>query len=240
MINWIKKYVAPWLPLYYMLPLAAALMINNIIYMGTQWLCGDLYHWNMELEVDHLIKVMPGFVSIYFFFFAFSGINYILFGHMGRERAYQLLLTDVICKVICGLCFVLIPTTNVRPTDLGSGFWSDALRFIYWIDQPVNLFPSIHCLVSWICFIGIRSSKRFPVWYKLLTGVMAGMICFSTLATKQHVIVDMIAAIFLAETVHFLVIRRNWSGKLGRWIELGSNHIFGKENVKESWERYEK
>lgn len=210
-----KKYVDPWLPLYYVIPLALVLTINNTVYYLPQVFCADWYHWNMELWIDRQIPVIPAFVSVYFFFFIFAVGNYILFAHLGKKRAYQMVLTDIISKLVCGICFFVIPTTNVRPVNYGSGFWSSALGFLYQIDPPVNLFPSIHCLVSWICFIGVRSSKKLPLWYRIVTCILALLICFSTLATRQHVIADVFSAIALAEVVHFLVCRMKWAERLG-------------------------
>lgn len=40
------------------------------------------------------------------------------------------------------------------------------MRFVYAVDAADNLFPSIHCLVSWFCYIGLRGRRDIPVWYR--------------------------------------------------------------------------
>ena len=117
---------------------------------------------------------------------------------------------------------------------MGTGLGADMLRLLYDMDYPVNLFPSIHCLASWMCFVAVRSSRRLPLWYKWVTGVIAGLICFSTLAVKQHVIADVAAGIFLAEVLMFLSAKIHWYGWIERKMEHLSCRIFGRENIEES------
>ncbi|MBO6108331.1 MAG: phosphatase PAP2 family protein, partial [Eubacterium sp.] len=77
-------------------------------------------------------------------------------------------------------------------------------RFLYSIDEAANLFPSIHCLVSWLCFIGIRSAKNVSLFAKLFSLISAILIMISTQVLKQHYIVDMISGIALAEICYFI------------------------------------
>lgn len=97
------------------------------------------------------------------------------------------------------MIYISFPTTNIRSEITTSGIFSDMLRFLYNIDAANNLFPSIHVLVSWYCFIGIRNNDSIPAWYRYFSLFMAIMISISTLTTKQHVIADVIAGVFLAE-----------------------------------------
>ena len=66
------------------------------------------------------------------------------------------------------------------------------------MDSPTNLFPSIHCLVSWLCAIGLRGAK-VSNWYKVFSYTFAIAVCVSTQLTKQHYIVDVFGGIALAE-----------------------------------------
>ena len=42
----------------------------------------------------------------------------------------------------------------------GTDYGVTVLQMIYQADQPTRLFPSIHCLVSWFCYIGIRGRSN--------------------------------------------------------------------------------
>lgn len=234
MREWMKRYIDPWLPLYYILPFAVSVSLNTVVYYVTQWMSRGWKHWNMETTLDRMIPVLPGFTVIYFLFFLFCTLNTIVIAHQGRKLAYRFLASDMLSRLICGFFFLVCPTTNVRPAGLGTGLGSDLLRLLYDMDLPVNLFPSIHCLASWMCFVAVRSSHRLPVWYKVITGIGAGLICFSTLVVKQHVIADVAAGIFLAEGLMFFSSRVYWYRKGQEIFECLSCRVFGTENIKES------
>lgn len=152
----------------------------------------------------------------------------------GEKTGVSISCIRYVVSVDLWFLFLVCPTTNVRPADLGTGLGSDLLRLLYDMDLPVNLFPSIHCLASWMCFVAVRSSHRLPVWYKVITGIGAGLICFSTLAVKQHVIADVAAGIFLAEGLMFFSSRVYWYRKGQEIFECLSCRVFGTENIKES------
>jgi len=66
------------------------------------------------------------------------------------------------------------------------------------------LLPSIHCFVSWMCFIGVRNSPKVPSWWKEASFVIAIAICVSTLTTKQHILIDVFSGVMLAEICYAL------------------------------------
>lgn len=103
----------------------------------------------------------------------------------------------MISRIICFSIFLLFPTTNIRPDIVGGGIWNEGMRLLYRIDAADNLFPSIHCLVSWFCYIGIRGEKKIPKWYKWTSCLIAVAVFISTLTTKQHVIIDVIAGVVI-------------------------------------------
>lgn len=116
-----------------------------------------------------------------------------------KKVLYGYALADFIGKTVCLLCFLILPTTNIRPEVNGTDLGSVVLRLLYSTDAANNLFPSIHCMDSWLCWMGIRRMKSLPKWFRGLICIIAVAICISTLTTKQHVIADVIAGIALAE-----------------------------------------
>ncbi len=125
------------------------------------------------------------------------------------SKFYRFVTTDMMSRVVCGLFFFLMPTTNVRPEVVGTTFADDLLRFLYQIDQPANLFPSIHCLVSWMCYIGIRGNKKVPRWYQIFSCIFALLVVISTQTTKQHYIADAVGGLLIAEILFALNKRIN-------------------------------
>jgi hypothetical protein len=179
--------------------LTAALVWNSIAYYGTRLLTQDWPHYNMELPLDRLIPFVPWTVSIYFACYLFWAVNYILCARQDKAFAYRFFSADFLAKGVCLLCFLLLPTTNIRPEVAAQGFWNGVMTFLYQSDAADNLFPSIHCLTSWFCYIGVRGRMDIPRWYRRFSFWMAVAVFLSTLTTKQHVLVDVVGGILLAE-----------------------------------------
>ena len=137
--------------------------------------------------------------------FIYWPCQYILCCQMKKEHAYHFLSADFFAKTVCLIFFLFFPTTNIRPQISEHGIWNLSLNLLYRLDAPDNLFPSIHCLVSWLCYVGIRRQQQHPLAYQLFVLCMVLAICISTLTTKQHVIPDVAAGILLAEFSYWFV-----------------------------------
>ena len=92
-----------------------------------------------------------------------------------------------------------MPTTMERAVIEGNDVFSGMVALIYSIDAPVNLFPSIHCLESWFCFRGSLNRRYFSRTWTIAMGVMTVLVFLSTVLIKQHLVVDMIGAVAVAE-----------------------------------------
>lgn len=200
----IKKYITTWIRPYSILPLIFVFSFNCVIYWVTMFACKDLYHYDFTLPFDRSVPFVPEFVYIYLVCYVFWAVNYIMSAYFGKDQFYRFVTADLSSRVICLLFFIILPTTNVRPELPGDGITMDLMRGLYAVDMPVNLLPSIHCLVSWFCFIAIRGRKEIPTWYRCFSCIFALMVVASTQFIKQHYIVDAIAAIVIAEGTYFL------------------------------------
>lgn len=194
---WLTKLV----PDYAAWPLIICVTFNMLVYEGSRMIStgkSDGYY-NLTTPLDELIPVVPWWTVIYFGCYIFWICNYIMISRIGKAHCYRFLLADFMGKCICALFFIFFPTTNIRPVLEDGGIFNQLLNFLYSIDAADNLFPSIHCLVSWYCYAGLRRSDKVKKSYKRLSLVFVILICISTLTTKQHVIVDVAAGIALAE-----------------------------------------
>lgn len=208
MHHWLENKINPLVRLYSIIPLLSAFGLNMLIYSGTMVLCADWKHYDFTTAFDLKVPVIPWFMYIYFGCYLFWIANYILIGRLGKEYFYKYITADMISRVVCGLFFILLPTTNLKLREAvvlhGASFSEKMLQFLYVVDQPTNLFPSIHCLVSWFCFIGIRGQKAIPKWYRVFSCIFAIAVCVSTQVTKQHYIVDVFGGIILAEVLYYI------------------------------------
>ena len=177
---------------------------NLFAYNFPRLFTGSWHHYDMTMPVDELFPFMPWTVSIYFGCYLFWYANYYIVSLHDKQHRDQFFCADMIAKLICMIIFVAIPTTNVRPKIVDNDLWSFLMRFLHIVDDPDNLFPSIHCLVSWLCWIGIRKRKDVSLLYRWFSLALALAICIVTLTTRQHVIVDVISGVALAEICYFL------------------------------------
>ncbi len=228
MKNWLKQKIDPVIPLYGIIPLISCFALNMLVYSGTMVLCADWKHYDLTTPFDRAVPLVPGWMYIYFGCYLFWIVNYILVARIHRDNRaffFRFVATDMLSRLVCAVFYIGFPTTNVRPVVTGEGFSSWLLHFLYGIDQPTNLFPSIHCLVSWLCFVGIRKSDKVPLWYKVFSCVFALLVVASTQFTKQHYIADAVAGIALAEILFLICSRAPLYRPVQRFFEFVNRKI---------------
>ena len=143
-MNQKKDYVLRWIPKYSIIPLITALVLNTLVYSGTMVLCKGLYHHDFTTAFDRMVPVIPEFTSIYLICYVFWVVNYIMTARISREHMYRFLTADYLSRIVCGIFFVFLPTTLVRPEITGTGFWDQALRFVYSIGKLISI-DSLSC-----------------------------------------------------------------------------------------------
>ena len=196
-----ESFIKKALPKYMLIPLIILIVGNLSSYYVPHFInvmMGRSYV-NMSSSLDAKITVLPAFTIIYVLAFPFWYLITYYYLRKSGEHAFRFSLSNLSAKITCAVIFVLIPSTLVRPDLTGTGLSVRILSLIYKSDAPTNLFPSIHCLESWFCFRCIYDEKSVPRILKAVSFLFAILICMSTVFTKQHVLLDIPAGIFLAE-----------------------------------------
>lgn len=176
----------------------AAFGYSIIVYKVGRLFAISNYH-SMLTSLDLEIPLIPWTVTIYLGCYLFWGINYILAAGFSKEDAKRFITAHVIGETLCLFTFLFLPARIVRPDITGTSIFDFALKFVYSFDDPDNLFPSVHCFISWLSWIGVRKNKAIPGVYRYCSLIMAILICISAVTTKQHVLADVFAGIILAE-----------------------------------------
>ena len=202
-----EKLLKKLMPLYSWGWLTAALLTNLAVYGGCRLIAGGRTHYSLKLALDDMIPMRSWFVIFYVLAYAQWAVGFILIGRSDRQTSRFLFLSEIIAKLICGLFFIFLPTTIARPQPGGGNFFDWLTAFIYKVDAADNLFPSIHCLESWVCFRSIRWLGKVPLWYKVFTLVFSLLVFASTVFLKQHVLVDIAGGILVFE-VGMLICRK--------------------------------
>lgn len=218
-MKFLKKYVDPLIRLDTILPLLSVFAFNCLIYWGTMWFNAGRHHYDLTTQLDRQVPLLPWTIVIYLGCYLFWIVNYILTGHLDKDDFYRFITADLMSRLLCGIIFVVLPTTNVRPPLPENSLFTPALRWLWEMDQPVNLFPSIHCLVSWMCFIGIRGRKQFPLWYRWFSCLFAIAVFVSTQTTKQHYLVDVAGGVIIAEGCYYWACHTRAYHKVKKFFE---------------------
>lgn len=200
------KRLKEFIPLYGMVMLCLMLVLNTVTYFGTRLFTTNMEHHVLWSSLDERIPFCSAFIIFYYLAYIQWIVGYVLIARSGKKNCYKYLCGEMIAKGICLLCFVLYPTTIIRPDITGKTIFDELVRGLYVMDSPDNLFPSIHCLESWVCLRTAFAIKGLPSWYKGASVVMTVGVFLSTVFLKQHVVADMVGAVVAVE-LGFLIMK---------------------------------
>jgi membrane-associated phospholipid phosphatase len=103
------------------------------------------------------------------------------------------------------IVFLTYPTIAPRPEKvIGSGFANWGLRFLYEADPPYNCFPSLHVAHSFVSALTCYAVHRRV---GIFATVAAALVALSTLLTKQHYVLDVVAGVSLAYVAYAIFLR---------------------------------
>lgn len=189
---------------YFWISLALTLLSNRTVFFVSRLLTRGSAHHSLALPVDSRFPFLPWTISIYFGCFIIWFLLYRLIARLPREEADRFFCANLLGKGICLAVFVLFPTETLRPEVNGTSIWDAGIRFLYAVDAPNDLFPSIHCLIGWLCWAAVRGKKEISLPWRATALLMAALVCASTLTTRQHVLLDVFAGILLGEICYGL------------------------------------
>ena len=192
--------------------LLSGALFNLFVYYGSRLVTVNRPHIDLSNSIDNAIPVIPWMILIYYGCYAFWVLNYCLCVKFEKSDCNRVITAHFIGETVCLVFFLLLPTTMTRPEITGTGFFDSLLRMTYTIDRADNLLPSLHCFVSWLCYIGVRGNKQIPLWYRVTSLVIALSVFVSTVTVKQHVVIDIAVGAALAEISYAL------AGSVARFV----------------------
>lgn len=190
-------------PKYARLPLLLVLLMNCFVFWVIpsiqDLLCAQRH--DMTLGIDRALPLVPAFIVVYILSYVQWVGTYIYHSHESRELCYRMTNSDLIAKLIVMVIFIIYPTIMTRPeiAELGDGPFAWLTGLIYTMDKPISLFPSIHCLESWMCFRTALMMKKKHYGYISAQLIFTLLVFASVVLVKQHFFVDIPAAILVAE-----------------------------------------
>lgn len=158
------------------------------------------------LSLDDRVPLQPAWVLVYgslYLFLILLPVFVVRQDEHIRRTVYAYLTVWIAAYV----CFFFYPTVAPRAdeTVVGEGFVLWGLRFLYSADPPYNCFPSLHVAHS---FVSALSSYRVHRGVGIGASACAFVVGLSTLFTKQHYILDVVAGFVLAYVAYVLFLRK--------------------------------
>ncbi|MCY6484396.1 phosphatase PAP2 family protein [Clostridium aestuarii] len=162
----------------------------------------------MHCKLDDYIPFSKGFILAYMFWFAYMGIGFVYFGLKSRND-----FINLVKFIFCGMgisyaIFVIWPSgQNMRPVLQQNDMLTSMVGFIYSVDPPTNVCPSIHVINSVAVNAVVWNSSLFSnnKKVKFLSVTAMVLICASTMFIKQHSVIDVIAGITLSTVLYVFI-----------------------------------
>lgn len=164
-----------------------------------------------ELDLDRLVPLQPVWALVYGALYLFL-ILLPVFVVREEEQINRTVFAYLTVWIAAYVFFVLYPTAAPRPPKvIGDGFAVWGLRLLYSSDPPYNCFPSLHVAHS---FVSALACYRVHRGVGVAAVFCASLVGISTLFTKQHYVLDVIAGVLLAFVAYVVFLRNSRREKI--------------------------
>ncbi len=186
-------------PPYVWITFAYLAAIDLFVFYATRPILPYLPAHSLSTPLDEAIPLAPAWVTIYFLSFLSWVITIVWMLCESKQQAYRMCGVYTIVMIVSLICFLAYPVTIERPEITGTGLFNDWMRLLYKVDSPTNLCPSLHVVISYLCWRGPMHCKKIPKWYTWFNLLFLILVCFSILLVKQHFVADIAVAVVVTE-----------------------------------------
>ena len=185
--------------------------------------------YNVTTDLDRSLPLIKIFIIPYMTLWFFLAFCFVYLCFKNRKVYYKIMLTLCLCYVASFITYYFFQTTVPRPIVTGNDIFSKLILFTYNSDEPYNCFPSIHVITAYLAIKGInatnaRKSIKIPV------NILGFLIIISTEFVKQHVIMDILFAMFLCDVILNSVIHVELQYKL---YSSKKSYSVSKQNIEQ-------
>ncbi len=166
---------------------------------------------NVHTVLDDMIPFSKYFVIPYFLWFAYMTATIIFFFFYDKMELIKYAVFLITGMSVCIIIYAVFPSyQTLRPVITDDDIFSKMVCFIYSVDSPSDVCPSIHVLNSIAAHTAVLKSRFFrskPV-LKTISLILMILICLSTVFLKQHSVIDGLCAIILAALLYIPIYSR--------------------------------
>jgi len=198
--------------------------LQGLLYIAISRISGETAYYNYYW-IDTMIPVVTWFAYPYVSWMPILYLGFLYFAFVDRALYWRTVIIYNISIMICNAIFILFNTYVPRPEIEATDWATMLIQFVYTNDAPLNCFPSIHCLTSYLLFIMINRHLNWHMAWRAAASIWLWLIIASTVFIKQHSIIDIAGGIIVAEGVYQLVrIYMNRSAKRKQPVRSYEGH----------------
>jgi len=156
-------------------------------------------HYHLYTDWELTIPLVPPMILIYFSYVIVFIM--VLFVFKAPEAIKGLAYSMLFALVASGVIFVLFPghLGYERPDHVAG--YGILYKLLYNIDQPHNLFPSLHVVFASLCVLSLIQQSS-NTWFHTILKIWFVMVCASVILVHQHHLFDIASGFALAWIVY--------------------------------------
>ena len=179
---------------------------NSLIYFPANSYAAkqtELYRIYANWELA--IPLVPWMVLVYI---SYLGVFIVLAFVIKTTDAYKALgYSLLVTLAVSGAIFVLFPGHLGYSRTDNVPMYGSLFRFLFSIDLPYNLFPSLHVSFAGLCVLAMIHQTDHR-WFHRLLKIWFACVCASVVLTHQHHLFDVASALLLTSVIYKQVYLR--------------------------------
>lgn len=165
-----------------------------VVYLGLNLLTAhrDAHlriYWDWELD----IPLAPPMILVYFSILPL----FLLPAFRLDAHGLKLLAKRMAVAIVAaGAVFLLLPAEAGFAREADNGHFAGLFAFLWAVDLPHNLFPSLHVALSGLVVAALF--RQSPAWARLLLCLWLVAMCFAVVLVHQHHVADILGGLLVA------------------------------------------
>ena len=187
-----------------------------ILFVGIQscaYYIGKAFNINPTLintKFDYNTPYISYFAYFYIFWYLFIILVPFIIYKKDKQNLYKYFTMIFIGSIMASITFIVFPTKIERVIP-GNSISDKIIKILYILDDPTCCMPSLHCLICFYIIFAIINTKYIKKYVKIIIIIISICIILSTLFIKQHVILDVVAALIISLASYFIVYKKDIS-----------------------------
>lgn len=198
--------------------------IYIILFMITERIPPERCHV-VHCVLDDMIPFNEYFAVFYYGWYALVAVSLFYFLLYDAKRFKELQIFIIITQVLALSIYFIYPTMQTgRPDVLGDNIFCDLMRFMYSVDTPTGVCPSLHVAYS----LGVVSvwlkRKKTSIGLKWFVVIFSILVCCSVVLVKQHSVIDVAAGLCVSLIAEYAVYKQ-WYRSVARLLRIRYRNV---------------